>query len=275
MKSAMQIRKHEIALMLAARYGYTSYLEICTSITGGTFSLVDKKQFPRRARLMYKCPPDFGDGEPIDFSTEAESGEELLANLMRSGEKFDLVFIDPWHTYTSSLRDIVFGLHLIKDDGVLLIHDCNAPNAACAEQGFHSGPWCGVTFAAYLDIVLFTGGIHYVTVDTDYGCGIISKDHRLADLFGSWRDASLASPWRELDLSEKYAFFDENRSRLLHLISTDEFCRRLGREFWKWAEQAESGEDEDVTECDRDSAQTPISTLDAKEHSQRSSENQP
>jgi hypothetical protein len=202
MNSAMQIRKHEIALMLAARYGYTSYLEICTSITGGTFSLVDKKQFPRRARLMYKCPPDFGDGEPIDFSTEAESGEELLADLVRSGEKFDLVFIDPWHTYTSSLRDIVFGLHLIKGDGVLVVHDCNPPNAACAEQEFHSGPWCGVTFAAYLDIVLFG-------------------------------------------------------------------------ELQEGAEQAESGEDEDVTECDRDSAQTPISTLDAKEHSQRSSEDQP
>jgi hypothetical protein len=37
--------KHEIALMLAARYGYTSYLKICTAVTGGTFSLVDKKQF--------------------------------------------------------------------------------------------------------------------------------------------------------------------------------------------------------------------------------------
>ena len=245
------MRKHEIALLLAARYGYTSYLEICTPITGGTFSLVDKKQFPRRARLMYKCAPDFGDGEPVDFSTEAESAEELFADLVRSGEKFDLVFIDPWHTYTSSLRDIVFGLHLIKDDGVLLIHDCNPPNAACAEPVFRSGEWSGVTFAAYLDIVLFTRGIYYVTVDTDYGCGIISKADRLADVFGSGSDASLASPWREVDLSEKYAFFDENRSRLLRLISTDEFSRRLGGGLEKGAEQAESREDGDIIHFER------------------------
>jgi hypothetical protein len=131
--------KHEIALMLAARYGYTSYLEICTPFTGGTFSLVDRTQFPRRARLMYKCAPDFDDGEVIDFSTEAESGEELFTDLVRSGEKFDLVFIDPWHTYTSSLRDIGFALHLVKDDGVLLIHDCNPPDADCAEPEVRSG----------------------------------------------------------------------------------------------------------------------------------------
>ena len=75
------MRKYEIALMLAKRYGYTSYLEICTPTTGGTYSRVDKEQFSRRARLMYRCPPDFSDGEPIDFSTDSESSEELFARL--------------------------------------------------------------------------------------------------------------------------------------------------------------------------------------------------
>jgi hypothetical protein len=177
---------------------------------------------------MYRCSPGFSDGERIDFSTEAESGEELFAELVRSGERFDLVFVDAWHSYTSALRDIVFGLHLIKEGGVLLVHDCNPPDRTSAESEYHSGIWCGVTFAAYLDVVLFTGGIDYVTVDADYGCGIISKDHRLARFVGSRPDATLASLWRMLDLSQKYSFFDEIRSRLLRLISIDEFRARLG-----------------------------------------------
>ena len=221
------MRKYEIALMLAKRYGYTSYLEICTTVTGGTFSLVDKEQFSRRARLMYRCPADFSDGEPIEFSTEAESSEELFGELMRSRERFDLVFIDPWHTYASSLRDIVFGLQLIKDGGIVLIHDCSPPTPTCAEPEFRPGEWGGVTFAAYLDVVLFTERIHYVTVDSDYGCGIVSKDRRLDHLSGSRPDATLASRWRTLGLSQKYPFFDENRARLLRLISTEEFCGRL------------------------------------------------
>lgn len=99
------MRKYEIALMLAGRYGYESYLEVCNPTTGLTFSQVDKQQFTRRVRLMYRCPSDFPDGEPVDFSTQAESSEELAVELMSSGERFDLVFVDSWHTYASSLRD--------------------------------------------------------------------------------------------------------------------------------------------------------------------------
>ena len=73
--------------------------------------------------------------------------------------------------------------------------------------------------------------IHNVTGDSDFACGIISKDSRLAHLADFYPDAALASLWRTLDLSQKYPFFDENRSRLLRLISTEEFRRRLIGEF--------------------------------------------
>jgi len=221
------MRKHQIALMLAKRYGYTRYLEICTPTTGRTFSKVDKRQFQRRARLMYRCPAGFSDGAPSDYSTEAESGEGLLGELVRSGERFDLVFIDSWHTYANSLQDIAFGLQLIKDNGVVLIHDCNPTSSMCAALEAHARGWCGVTFAAYLDVVLFSEALHYVTVNTDFGCGIISKDDRLADFSDYHADGTLLSQWQALDLSQKYPFFHVNRAQLLHLISRDEFRRKI------------------------------------------------
>jgi len=222
------MRKYEIASLLASRFGYTKYLEICTPTTGGTFSAVDKQQFSRRVRVMYKRPADFvEDPEPIDFSTEDESSEELLANIISSGERFDLVFIDSYHTYEASLRDIVYGLQLIGNGGLLLIHDCFPPNKACTASDFTPGEWCGVTFAAYLDTVLYTEDIHYVTVDSDYGCGIIGKDSRVDQLSNLHPTADLIQEWRRLDLSRKYPFFEKYHSQLLRLVSPAEFHERL------------------------------------------------
>jgi hypothetical protein len=176
---------------------------------------------------MYRCPPDFSDGESIDYSTAAESSEEAFSELLRTGERFDLVFVDPWHTYASSQRDLIFGLQLVNRDGIVMVHDCNPPNLDCADPEYHPGEWCGVTFAAFLDLVLFADDLHYATVDCDYGCGIISRQPQLASLLRTGPNSELTSRWRVLDLKNKYSFFDEHRSELLRLTSTEEFCLRL------------------------------------------------
>lgn len=176
---------------------------------------------------MYKASSGFSDGEPIDFFTKDESSEELLAKVVNSGERFDLVFIDSFHTYTASLRDIVYGLQLIKNDGIILVHDCFPTNEALTGPSFVPGEWLGLTFAAYLDIALFTEGIHYATVQSDYGCGIISKDDRLAHLSDLHPNADLIHQWRMLGLSKKYPFFEEHHAQLLRLISPNDFQKRL------------------------------------------------
>ncbi len=213
--------------MLAKRYGYSSYLEICTPITGCTYSMVDGRQFRVKKRLMYRCPADFSDGETVDYATPADSCEELCAELIKSGESFDLVFVDPYHTYTSSFQAIMAGLQLTKTNGTLLVHDCNPPNPFYAEPEFHLGNWCGVTYAAYLDIALGKEGIGHFTVDTDFGCGIIRKGPQLVRQFGTIPDASLALEWQALDLSQKYPFFDTYRQQLLNLVTADKFLRTV------------------------------------------------
>ena len=124
------LAKHEIAMMLAERYGYSSYLEICSPTTGNTYSLVDQGRFPRRVRLMYRCPPEFSDGELIDFRVEADACDESFGGeLLDSGERFGLVFVDPWHSYSSSRSAIEFGLKVVAPWGLVLVHDCSPPDA--------------------------------------------------------------------------------------------------------------------------------------------------
>jgi hypothetical protein len=223
--AATALAKHEIALLLGRRYNLTTYLEVGTPSTGGFFHCVDGRQFKRRARLMYRRPLGFSDGSPIHFSTAAESSEELFAELMAAGERFDLVFVDPWHTYAASLRDIVFALQLVKHEGLVLVHDCSPPSAETAAPLQQPGDWCGVTFAAFLDVVLFNHGVHYATVDSDYGCGIISKVPR-PELFGSNWNPALAWRWKTLGLTGKYSYLDQNRTELLRLMPSDVFRRR-------------------------------------------------
>lgn len=227
LRRRLSLPKYKIAFMLARRFGYTSYLEICTPSTGHTYSKVDRRQFSRRERLMYRRPPGYLDGDPLDYFTQAESAEELYGELLGRGERFDLVFIDSFHTYANSLVDIQYGSQLINPGGAVLIHDCNPPNAALTTPEFIPGAWFGMTFAAYLDVALLTEGMQHVTVDTDFGCGILGKDNRLAQLCNPRPDAALIAEWQRLDLSRKYAFLHEHRSQLLSLISPKEFRRRL------------------------------------------------
>jgi hypothetical protein len=223
------MHKYEIVLALGRRCGYRDYLELATPTTGLTFARVDKEQFPNRTRIMYRCPREFSDGEPLHVATDGVSSEQLFQEVMRTGRRFDLVFVDPFHDYASSLRDIVFALHVLKPGGAVVIHDCSPPDAHCAAPEFQDGEWCGVTYAAYLDVVL-AAGIRYATVDSDFGCGIISTHPSLAGLCGPAPDPDLVHAWRRLAPGQRYPYFDANRSRLLNLIPPAEFQRRLGEQ---------------------------------------------
>jgi len=227
------MRKYDIALLLAQRLGYTRYLEICTTSTGGTFAHVDRQQFAVRERMLYRCPADFADGEPIHYRTAGDSCEELCSQLMRSGKRYDLVFVDPWHLYSNSLQDMVYGLQLLAPHGTLLVHDCSPPRAEISSPEFMPGEWCGVTYATFLDLVLASPHLPYITVDDDYGCGIVSRHPRWTNLFpppeaeADVARAELAGRWFELDLYDKYPYFAAHRADLLHLMSADNFGRRI------------------------------------------------
>ena len=54
-----EMRKYDMIMMLARRYDFSSYLEICTPTTGHTFAQIDPRQFPWRERISFRtCPTD-------------------------------------------------------------------------------------------------------------------------------------------------------------------------------------------------------------------------
>jgi hypothetical protein len=234
--------KMEIVSLLAAQNGFTRYLELCTSTTGWHYAILDRKILTTAHRLMYNCPATFDDGFAVEFRSESLDISQCVADINSNGLRYDIILVDPWHEYGTSIRDLRAAFDLIEGGGMLVVHDCLPPNPEVATPGFIPGAWCGVTYKAYLDFVCARSDLDYRTVDIDYGCGIIRKlsrsrwakalrmagrildsrrqrwaEHRQRGLL--WRQ------WHEIgnDFEHTFQFFEKHKKELLNLISPDEF----------------------------------------------------
>lgn len=214
------IHKYQIASTLGHLFGLRSYLEMATHTTGNEYKHVDTKQFSDCTRLMYYCPENWSDNMPITYRTA--EGSSRAPGSMIGDKKFDLVLVDTWHEYDNAVEDIDLALSLIVPGGLVLVHDCS-PFDAYQALPEHPGPaprgtctqlWSGVTYAAYLDKVLNDPTLDYITFDTDYGCGLISKDHTFS---GERPSEELKTLWRNRTSENQYELFNKHRAELLRL----------------------------------------------------------
>ena len=238
-----RLGKLDIDRILAARFGYQRYFEITTGTTGLVYGAARRAGFAECRRLVYgRDRHEKSDGLPIDFSSVDNETRDAMARVRAEGLAFDVILVDPHHTYDCSLRDIRDAFGLIGANGALVVHDCDPPDRDIAAPEFSFGPWCGVTYKAFIDFVLGNRQLDYFTVDADYGCGVILKRppgsvmKRVRDaidgLFTPSADRELARRWRACgdDYDAAFDLFEAERKRLLNLISPAEFRARYADE---------------------------------------------
>jgi hypothetical protein len=229
------LRKMEIVKLLRKKHGLGLALEISTPSTGQAFSeLMD--EVPDAHRLVYNCPSDVDDERPYTYRTDAMTSHELTnAVLTANGNVpcYDIIFVDPFHTYASSSIDLSGGFALLRPGGIMVVHDCNPDEASIASPEFTPGTWCGVTYMAFIDFTLCREGLRFYTVDTDFGCGVIYKHPRRADIASHRPNGArdrLAFAWdaaRHNDAT-RFHFFAQHRRDLLNLKSVEEFAALEG-----------------------------------------------
>ena len=224
------MHKYDIVNGLAWEFGFRRYLEICSLNTGGRFRFVEAIQFDARDRLMYRCPDDFTDGLEIKFRTEADNSYELIRYLdatLSMDARYDIILVDPYHTYRESLLDLRGAMCLLRPGGILVVHDCNPTDPDIVSPNFTHGDWCGVTYQAFVDFVLGARFDAYCTVDDDFGCGVVfGAGARVPDAWRGARPAeTLALGWTACrdDDDRRFAFFQRHRSALLNLVSVGRF----------------------------------------------------
>ncbi|MCW5718453.1 MAG: class I SAM-dependent methyltransferase [Bauldia sp.] len=223
-----KLGKVDIVEALADRYGYRRYLEIATSTTGGRYHALDRARFDDCRRLLYNCPADFDDGMPIDYRATGLDIAGLLATIAGEDRRFDVMLVDPHHTYEASLRDLEAAFGLLQPGGALVVHDCLPPDKATASPTPRAGAWCGLTYKAFLDFVSDRTDLRYVTVDTDYGCGVIRKTEAVRrGPVARWLERRRRSQWAAVgdDADAAWLVFSRHRRGLLRLISKDRFLR--------------------------------------------------
>ena len=128
----------------------------------------------------------------------------------QNDKSFDIIFIDGLHWSEQVYKDIINSLNILNEDGYIICHDMNPhtefmqrypqPKAECE--------WTGDCWKAWVKLKTEYDDLEMNVVDTDYGCGIISKG--IQKLIK--HDYELT--WESLE---------KNRKELLNLISIEEF----------------------------------------------------
>jgi len=227
--------KMDIVKLLRRKYALGEVLEISTPTTGLSFAEL-MSGVPGAHRLVYNCPDGVDDGQPYTYRTDARISGILTNAILaanRNAPCYDLVFVDPFHTYDCTATDLSGAYALLRPGGIMVVHDCNPECATLTAPEFVPGDWLGVTYMAFIDFVLGRGELSFYTVDTDYGCGVVYKDRKLpgagAPVSNGIRER-LTRAWNATrhDDAARFEFFAQHRRALLNLKSIEEFAALEG-----------------------------------------------
>jgi hypothetical protein len=221
-------QKFDLINELARIHGYRSLLEISTSRSGYTYGRRDQSRFDVCRRLSYLTPNDWTDGEPVDYRCPDHDTSECLRQIRAQGLCFDIVFVDACHEYECSRRDIQDALNLVNDNGIIVLHDCLPHSQAnCPPfRGNLASWWLGVTYKAYLDILIARNDLWYCTVDIDCGCGIIRSNQNTRHYKRAIdADEAYIHAWRNVGDNYDAAFqiYERNRDALMNIVTVNRF----------------------------------------------------
>lgn len=178
---------------LLDRRAAASYLEI--GIFGG------RNFLKIRAATKFAVDPILGISRRKQFSTLLKNRTNLHNRYyqMTSDQFFrehagelpdtgiDIVFIDGLHTYAQALRDTEQSLTHLKQDGAIVLHDCNPPHAAAATPANSlteaqalkvagwDNKWCGDVWKVIVHLRAAREDLTVSVVDCDMGLGVVRK----------------------------------------------------------------------------------------------------
>lgn len=214
---AKQPKRYDIInLLLNSFQRETNYLEIGVRNPAINFDKIKaNKKFSVDPGLEYK-------ENPVDFKVTSDVFFEQLSNgeILHRDILFDVIFIDGLHKADQVDKDIKNALDFIREDGFIVLHDCNPPMEWHAREThkYEISPamndWNGTTWKAYIKW-RSNPKLYSCTIDTDWGVGIISKTVNLGN------HNTLENEYFE------FSVFDNQRIECLNLISFDQLKQLL------------------------------------------------
>ena len=192
------MKRTDIINALIQKYEYKSYLEVGTQDPASNFDLIN-------AKCKVSVDP-FPRGEVTFVGTSDEYFESI-----DDSSKFDIIFIDGLHHSDQVLKDIKNSLNHLSDNGIIVCHDCLPTSEKMQERDDNGGEWTGDVWKAIAELRVETIDLDIKVVDTDYGCGIISRGTNI--------------PYETTDNYKSYYHYSMNKWRMLNVISPEEFIQ--------------------------------------------------
>lgn len=208
------MRRTEIINKLASKISAKTYLEI---------GVRDHKKNFDKINIKYKVGVD-----PCLEGYDREPTFKLTSDdfFAKNKETFDIIFIDGLHEARQVECDILNSLRILNKGGFIVCHDMNPtiyerqlPKEDPKRKEYllrekakgnpSYGLWNGDCWKAFVKIRSERKDLSMYTVDTDFGCGVISRNKQ-----------ELLSI-QQLDIN--YQNLEKNRKKWLNLISVDEF----------------------------------------------------
>lgn len=207
------MQRYDIINHLIQQKQYKRYLEIGIE-RGDSFSQVELKD---------KTSID----PVVEFSpTYAVTSDEFFADIAKTLDPFDIIFIDGLHISEQADRDISNAIKHITPNGAVVLHDCNPWCEEVQAVPRKGADWTGDVWKSFVRFRhrCSAESLPWVArvVDADCGCGVITCG--IAD--------DVTAPPEELT----YDWLENNRKAGLGLVDVNEFQT--------WIEIA----DEDVTD---------------------------
>lgn len=158
------------------------------------------------------------ESNPVDFKMTSDEFFDKLQSgeILQKEIKFDVVFIDGLHLAEQVDRDIENSLRYLREDGFIVLHDCNPPTEWHAREDFNCKltpagvNWNGTVWKAFAKRRGSTD-VSMCCVDTDWGVGIIAKN------------INFGPPLKNINQFFEYSWFESNKNEILNLISFDKF----------------------------------------------------
>ena len=109
--------------------------------------------------------------DPVSGGTHRVSSDDFFST---NAKKFDLIFIDGLHTYDQVKKDINNSLGFLKENGVILIHDCLPRKIWYQTPNRMSFTWNGDVWKALVEFRT-KPNLDVYTILADEGIGLILK----------------------------------------------------------------------------------------------------
>ncbi|OHB20674.1 MAG: hypothetical protein A2854_04640 [Parcubacteria group bacterium RIFCSPHIGHO2_01_FULL_56_18] len=116
------------------------------------------------------------------FAVTSDEFFSRFAPRVLTRHPVDVAFIDGWHSYEQSLRDVQHALLYLKPEGVIVLHDCNPPSAIATartpeEAIAQQSGWNGDVWKTIVYLRSTQPDLGVSVLDCDEGLGIIHSGH--------------------------------------------------------------------------------------------------